>query len=66
VGIDGPVLTGHCVSPLGPDCDEFGDQAVTEIAAVRVHGVPPERDLHFEPMRLSEVAAHIARSGYGP
>jgi hypothetical protein len=21
-GIEGPVLTGYCVSPLGPDCDE--------------------------------------------
>jgi hypothetical protein len=59
-GIVGPVVTGYCISPLGPDCDEFGDQALTEIAAVRVHGVPPERDLHFEPVRLSELEAHIA------
>jgi hypothetical protein len=65
-GIDGPVLTGYCVSPLGPDCDEFGDQGLAEIARVRVSGVPPERDLHFEPMRLSEVEAHVARHGFGP
>jgi hypothetical protein len=64
--IDGPVLTGFCVSPLGPDCDEFGDQALAEIAAARVHGLPPERDLCFEPMRLSEVEAHLARYGGGP
>jgi hypothetical protein len=65
-GIDGPVLTGYGASPLGPDCDEFGDQALAEISGVRVHGLPPERDLHFEPMPLSEVEAHIARRGYGP
>ena len=64
--IDGPVLTGYCVSPLGPGFDEFGDQALAEIAAVRVHGLPPERDVHFEPVRLSGVEAHIARHGYGP
>lgn len=65
-GIDGPVLTGYCVSPLGPDCDEFGDQALADIARVRLGGLPPERDLHFEPMRLSEVEAHVARHGHGP
>jgi hypothetical protein len=65
-GIDGPVLTGYCVSPLGPDCDEFGDQALAEIARVRLGGLPVERDLHFEPVPLSEVEAHVARHGYGP
>jgi hypothetical protein len=65
-GIEGPVLTGYCVSPLGPDCDEFGDQALAEIALVRVRGLPPERDLHFRPVRLSQVKAHVARYGYGP
>jgi Protein of unknown function (DUF2958) len=64
--IDGPVLTGFCVSALGRDCDEFGDQGLAEIAALRVHGLPPERDLHFEPMRVSAVRAHVARRGYGP
>src|SRR5918999_1579238 len=53
-GLDGPVLTGYCVSPLGPDCDEFGDQGLAEIARVRLGGLPPERDLPFAPMRLSE------------
>lgn len=65
-GIDGPVLTGYCVSPLGPDCDEFGDQALAEIAGVRLGGLAPERDLHFQPVRLSQVKAHVARYGYGP
>jgi hypothetical protein len=65
-GIEGSVLTGYCISPLGPDCDEFGDQALVEIARTRVFGLPPERDLHFRPVRLSEVEAHVARHGYGP
>ncbi len=65
-GIEGPVLTGYCVSPLGPDCDEFGDQGLAEIARVRVGGLPPERDLHYEPMRLSQVEAYVARRGFGP
>jgi hypothetical protein len=65
-GIEGPVLTGYCVSPLGPDCDEFGDQALPEIARGRVGGLPPERDLHFQPVRLSQVQTHVARYGYGP
>jgi len=65
-GVAGPVLTGFCVSPLGPDCDEFGDQPLAEIARVRVAGLPPERDLYFEPRRLSEIEAHVARHGSGP
>jgi hypothetical protein len=65
-GVEGPVLTGFCVSPLGPDCDEFGDQPAAEIARVRVAGLPPERDLHFEARRLSEIEAHLARHGSGP
>jgi hypothetical protein len=60
------VLTGYCVSPLGADCDEFGDQALAEIASVRLGGLPVERDLHFEPMPLSEVEAHVACHGCGP
>jgi hypothetical protein len=41
-------------------------EGLADIAAVRVPGLPPERDLHFEPTRLSEVEAYIARHGYGP
>jgi hypothetical protein len=65
-GVEGPVLTGFCVSPLGPDCDEFGDQPLAEIARVRVAGLPPQRDLYFEARRLSEIEAHLARNGSGP
>jgi hypothetical protein len=65
-GVEGPVLTGFCPSPLGPDCDEFGDQPLAEIARVRVGGLPPERDLYFESGRLSEIEAHLAGHGSGP
>jgi DNA-directed RNA polymerase specialized sigma24 family protein len=43
--VEGPVLFGGCVSPRGPDCDEFGDQPLAEIGRVWVAGLPPERDL---------------------
>jgi len=50
------ILTGWCVSALGPDCDEYGDSSMDEIAAVRTRfGLPVERDLHWTPTRLSEV-----------
>jgi Protein of unknown function (DUF2958) len=65
-GIDGPVLTGYCVSPLGPQCDEFGDTALAELARVRVAGLPPERDLYFEPTPLSQVLDRLRRTGCGP
>jgi hypothetical protein len=65
-GIEEPVLTGFCVSPLGPDCDEFGDQALAEIARGRVGGLPPERDLHFQPVRLSHVEAHMLSGSVRP
>jgi hypothetical protein len=65
-GIGGPVLTGYCVSPLGPDCDEFGDIALAEIASLSVRRLPLERDLHFTPTRVSEIKAHVGHHGYGP
>lgn len=51
------ILTGWCVSPLGPDCDEYGDFSMDELAALRTQlfNLPVERDLHWTPRRLSEV-----------
>ena len=43
------MLTGYCVSALDERFDEFGDQGLGEIASVRLLGLPPERDVHFEP-----------------
>lgn len=55
-----PVMTGFCLSPHGNDCDEFGDQSLDEMAGVRVLGLPPERDLYFEPKTLREIRSAIA------
>jgi len=55
-----PVMTGFCLSPHGNDCDEFGDQSLDEMAGVRVLGLPPERDLYFEPKSLREIRSAIA------
>jgi hypothetical protein len=52
--------------PARAHCDEFGSLALAEIAALRVRGLPPERDLHFAPAWLSVVEAHVARHGHGP
>jgi hypothetical protein len=38
---------GFCVSPLGPDCDEWGYTSLTELLSVRVRGLAIERDLHL-------------------
>ena len=54
------VMTGFCLSPLGPDCDEWGDESLDAVAALRTpFSIPPERDLHFEPMRLSEIRRQL-------
>lgn len=57
------VVTGHVLSALGPDCDEFGDASMNELAALRARpfGLPVERDIHFTPMRLSELRAKLAK-----
>ena len=54
---DMPVLSGYCVSPLGPDCDEEGDMAVTELIELRdpLTHMPVERDLDWTPKPLSEI-----------
>lgn len=41
-------LFGFCVSPLGPDCDEWGYTMLSELAEIRdAHGLHIERDRHF-------------------
>lgn len=48
---------GYVISPLGPDCDEFGYFTLTELQALRFKpfGLPIERDLHFRPTTLREL-----------
>lgn len=40
---------GYCVSPLGPDCDEWGYFSLAELESVSVMGLGVERDLHWNP-----------------
>lgn len=61
-GIEGPVLTGYCISPLGPECDEWGDQDIASIARAPFP-LPIERDIHWEPKRLSQIIAEHEQSG---
>jgi Protein of unknown function (DUF2958) len=56
-------LSGYCLSPLGPDCDEFGDMGADEVEGLRVppFDLPLERDVHFTPRPISEVLAALGR-----
>ena len=58
---DTPVLTGFCVSPLGPDCDEEGDVAVEELIELRdpLFQLPVERDHSWTPRPLSEIRKEL-------
>jgi len=54
--LDGDTLYGFAVSPLGPDCDEFGYSSLTEITSLRKFGRPQiERDRHFDPVSIEEI-----------
>ena len=48
---------GYVVSPLGPDCDEWGYFSLAELAGVKNRfGLGLERDLHWNPTTsMSEV-----------
>jgi len=39
---------GYCISPLGPDCDEWGYMSLSELQSIRVRGLGIERDLHWD------------------
>ena len=46
-----------CVSPLGPDCDEFGYASLAELSALRNRlGLPLERDEWWNPETTLEKA----------
>ena len=42
---DDYLFFGYCVSPLGPDCDEWGYTALSELQSVNVRGLTIERDI---------------------
>ena len=48
---------GYCVSPLGPDCDEWGYSSIAEWEAVGP--LPIERDLYFDPKPVGEALAEL-------
>lgn len=50
------IFFGYCVSPLGPDCDEWGYASLSELSSVKNRlGLKLERDLHWKPTKMSEV-----------
>jgi hypothetical protein len=55
----GIILSGYCLSPFGPECDEMGDQSVVELAQPSAMGLPVERDIHFEPLPLKDLLAKL-------
>ena len=47
---------GYVVSPLGPDCDEWGYFYLPELIEIRgPGGLSLERDMHFKPTKVSEL-----------
>jgi hypothetical protein len=45
---DDILFFGYCVSPLGPDCDEWGYTTLSELQSVRIAGLSIERDLYLQ------------------
>lgn len=37
---------GFCISPFGPECDEWGYTSLSELQSVHLRGLSMERDLH--------------------
>ena len=52
------LMFGYVISPLGSDCDEWGNVSLNELASVRGRmGLGIERDLHFSPTKMGEILA---------
>ena len=50
------LLYGYAISPLGPDCDEWGYASLNELQAVKGRlGLGLERDIYFSPTKISEL-----------
>lgn len=49
-------LYGFMVSPLGPDCDEWGYSSLSELAEMTIYGGVPaiERDCYWTPKPVGE------------
>lgn len=47
---------GYAISPLGPDCDEWGYFSLSELESLKApFGLSIERDLGFEPTVMGEI-----------
>ena len=54
------IFFGYMVSPLGPDCDEWGNSSLDEFEAVKGPlGLGLERDLYFTPTKLGALFPHM-------
>lgn len=56
------LLFGYMISPLGPDCDEWGYSSLSEWAEATVFGGVPavERDCYWDPKPVAECLAAVA------
>ena len=46
---------GYVLSPISPDCDEWGYSSLREIQSTRgTLGLPMERDLYFDPIKVKD------------
>jgi len=54
---DGDRLYGFVVSPLAPDCDEWGYSSLTEIESITAFGGRPriERDRYFDGVTAEQI-----------
>lgn len=53
-------LFGYMISPLGPDCDEWGYSSLSELQSVRNPlGLPLERDRSFNPVPLAQAKLRL-------
>lgn len=54
---------GYVVSPLGPDCDQWGTFSLEELESARFppFGLPMERDLFFKPTKMGEIIKQHSR-----
>lgn len=56
-------LFGYTISPLGPDCDEYGYASLSELASVKNRlGLGIERDRHFTPKPMTAVLAERGKA----
>ena len=53
---------GYCVSPLGPNCDEWGYTTLETLEAVVVQGLEIEWDFCFTPTKMGIILDYWGRT----